>query len=339
MNTGTTIYRLPLVRPPGLPLSERTARRSVPTTESNIVSRVVSRAGPRRCCRSNSAFTLIELLVVITIITTLAALLMPALKAAKDRAKTTTCTSNLRQIGTALNFFLADHDQLFPYAAPWRYPYYLGTPSYPYSGPVIAGIPWHRQLGPYVGGTNSVVAARLFYCPSNPWPVPLTTTLAGGSPTLYGLNGQIIPGNWHDSSGVDPVLSPGHYIGRTKATRLQSPSGAMLTGENPYANPGDNLSLGLTLPQGSISYLHFTYGYTNNWRSPWFGKAAAWGDSHPQEIVMHNLSWNSLMGDGHVQLISKDTLIKEMNTAASQLWNGGITVLNFVTDLNDPYPQ
>ena len=290
---------------------------------------------------TKKAFTLIELLVVITIIATLAALLMPALKGAKDRAKTTTCTSNLRQIGTALNFFLADHDQLYPYAAPWKYPYYLGVPSYPYSGPVINGIPWHRQMGPYVGGTNSVKAAQLFYCPSNPWPVPLTTTLAGGSPTLYGLNGQIIPSNWHDSSGVDPSLSPGHYVGRTKATRLMSPATVMLSGENPYANPGDDLSLGLTTAQGSISYLHFSYGYTNFWHTPWFGKGTTvWGDSHPQEIVMHNLSWNSMMGDGHVQLVSKDTLIKEMNAPSpSQLWYGGIAGLDFVTALNDPYPQ
>ena len=45
------------------------------------------------------------------------------------------------------------------------------------------------------------------------------------------------------------------------------------------------------------------------------------------------------MGDGHVQLVSKDTLIKEMNAPTTPLWNGGIAVLNFVTTLNDPYPQ
>jgi len=324
MTTGTTIYRLPRVH--------------------RSLVRVCPPGAPSRL--ADRAFTVIELLVVITIIATLAALLLPALTAAKNRAKTTTCASNIRQIGAALNFFLADHDQLFPYAAPWTYPYYLGTPTYPYSGPTnkIAGLPWNRQLGLYVGGTNSVKAAQLFYCPSNPWPVPMTTTLAGGSPTLYGLNDQIIPGNWHDSSGVDPSLYPGHYVARTKATRLVSPATAMLTGENPYANPGDNLSLGLTTAQGSISYLHFSYGYTNFWHTPWFGKGTTvWGDSHPQEIVMHNLSWNSLMGDGHVQLVSKDTLIKEMNlpngSPPSQLWYGGITVLNFVTALNCPYPQ
>ena len=295
--------------------------------------------------RQRKSFTLVELLVVITILATLAALLMPALKAAKDRLKTTTCANNVRQIGLALNSFLADHDNWYPYAAPWRWPYYLGTPGptsalYPYSGPVINGQGYHVQLGPYVGGVNSVKAAQLFYCPSNPWPLPMTSTLAGGSPTLYGLNGQILPSNWHDSSGVDPTSGGAHYLPRVKTTSILYPGLAMLTGENPYANPGDNLSLGLTTAQGAISYLHFSYGYTNYWHTPWFGKGTlGWGDSHPQEIVMHNLSWNSLMGDGHVQLISKATLIEEMNAATpSKLWYGGFSSKP-ASSLNCPYPQ
>jgi prepilin-type N-terminal cleavage/methylation domain-containing protein/prepilin-type processing-associated H-X9-DG protein len=63
----------------------------------------------RTRCKNHPAFTLIELLVVIAIIAILAALLLPVLSAAKQRAKATQCVNNLRQIILATKLYMDDN--------------------------------------------------------------------------------------------------------------------------------------------------------------------------------------------------------------------------------------
>ncbi len=59
-------------------------------------------------------FTLIELLIVISIIAILAALLLPALNKARDKATEIRCASNLRQIGTYLNLYIDGNNDFIP---------------------------------------------------------------------------------------------------------------------------------------------------------------------------------------------------------------------------------
>jgi prepilin-type processing-associated H-X9-DG protein len=81
------------------------------------------------------AFTLIEIVVVGAIIIILAALLVPALTSALERAKATKDMSNLRQIGLLMQTYLNDKDQILPVTTTWPgttgvpvlYPKYVGA--------------------------------------------------------------------------------------------------------------------------------------------------------------------------------------------------------------------
>ncbi len=73
--------------------------------------------------RARTAFTLIELLMVVVIIAALATLAIPAGDRVLHRARSAACMSNLRNLGSALNLYLADHNNIMPsLAAGARHP-------------------------------------------------------------------------------------------------------------------------------------------------------------------------------------------------------------------------
>ena len=123
-----------------------------------------------------SAFTLIELLVVIAVIALLMAVLLPSLRAARERAKRTVCAANLQQIGRGIMAYGMDYDRLpVPgLQSPNGNANVLWLPlvhSYVYqtTRPDAIGEPQRRwnvmNLG-YLHQTLTIESASVFYCPT-----------------------------------------------------------------------------------------------------------------------------------------------------------------------------
>ncbi len=127
--------------------------------------------------RRKSGFTLIELLVVIAIIAILAAILFPVFAKAREKARTASCQSNLKQIELAVLMYAQDYDDKLVGA--YRGPYSVNNTVDPWDSAA------HGFVGPYIKNTQVLV------CPS--WGKNRSYAPNGSGPHPQNAAGQVEP--------------------------------------------------------------------------------------------------------------------------------------------------
>ena len=248
-------------------------------------------------------FTLVELLVVITIIGILIALLLPAVQAAREAARRSQCTNNLKQFGLGLHNYHGTFNQFPTAGANWGYPQ----------------IGWQVQVLPFMEQAplqdQVKVADRLPRASNNPagnnqqaeawWDVVIGgggTTAGGG---IFARTIQVpytrCPSD--GSLGRDGNWAPSNYtgsLGSQRAESARSDCQPYLTPGVNYEEPGGNATHGNTTDKNTLSGMFGRLGHNISFADVIDGTS---NTIHVGEILPgchdHNNGWWHYNGHGN----------------------------------------
>jgi prepilin-type N-terminal cleavage/methylation domain-containing protein len=179
------------------------------------------RVSGRRPC----AFTLIELLVVIAIIAILAALLLPALSKAKEKAKTVQCFSNLRQMGLATHLYAGDYNDNIP-GDSFGSGYFFASMLAPY----VSAINFDPQRGQDVSYLSTNFSQiGVYRCPSfrsTKWPSPFSLhyTINTIDFARYAASKTYAPAAYQKLSSVPTGPTKVAYLAEINSEGLNGPT-------------------------------------------------------------------------------------------------------------------